>query len=171
MPRKDLLRTGLLLRTKPALSPLSFGETTLALCHWTCQQQTTVSVHKHIKHFDWTRERKLCLLRERPVNKGLIRTGPKSTKMSDSSVNHKLSCVRTDDISGPIFRPGQTNIKVTTACLCWGRPFLDKLETSIMTRAFATHIIYLFIFSRQKRKSRYGCLACSSSFFLSKNVG
>ena len=28
-----------------------------------------------------------------------------------SSVNHKLSCVRTDDISGTNFQPGQTNIK------------------------------------------------------------
>ena len=31
--------------------------------------------------------------------------------MIERSVNHKLSRVRTDDISGTIFRPGQTNIK------------------------------------------------------------
>ena len=62
--------------------------------------------------------------------------------MIDSSVNHKLSHVRTDDISGTIFRARQTS-KVPTACL-WGRPFSDKVETSIMTRAFATHIILFF---------------------------
>ena len=31
--------------------------------------------------------------------------------MIDSSVNHKLVHVRTDDIGGTIFRRGQTNIK------------------------------------------------------------
>ena len=42
---------------------------------------------------------------------GPIRTRPYFAKLIDRCVNHKLSRVRTDDISGTNFRPGQTNIK------------------------------------------------------------
>ena len=42
---------------------------------------------------------------------GPIPTRPYFAKLIDRCVNHKLSRVRTDDISGTIFRPGQTNIK------------------------------------------------------------
>ena len=42
---------------------------------------------------------------------GPVRTRPYFAKLIDKCVNHKLSRVRTDDISGTNFRPGQTNIK------------------------------------------------------------
>ena len=42
---------------------------------------------------------------------GPIRTRPYFAKLIDRYVNHKLSCVRTNDTSGTNFRPGQTNIK------------------------------------------------------------
>ena len=42
---------------------------------------------------------------------GPIRTRPYFAKLIDGCVHHKLSRVRTDDISGRNFRPGRTNIK------------------------------------------------------------
>ena len=63
--------------------------------------------------------------------------------MIDSSVNHKLSRVRTNDISGTILRLGPTYIKGSD---CAGS------VTSIMTRAFATQILFFCA------QNRYGCL-------------
>ena len=42
---------------------------------------------------------------------GPIHIRPYFPKLIDRCVDHKLSRVRTDDISGTNFRPGQTNIK------------------------------------------------------------
>ena len=50
---------------------------------------------------------------------------PYFTKLIDRCVNHKLSCVRTDDISGTNFRPGQTNIKGSDG-LPLRRAFLEQ---------------------------------------------
>ena len=45
------------------------------------------------------------------VGVGPIRTWPYFAKLIDRCVNHKLNRVRTDNITGTNFWPGQTNIK------------------------------------------------------------
>ena len=62
--------------------------------------------------------------------------------LTDVSIISWAACGRTISVGQTFGRARQTS-KVPTACL-WGRPFSGKVETSIMTRAFATHIIIFF---------------------------
>ena len=81
--------------------------------------------------------------------------------MIDSSVNHKLRRVRTDDISGTIVRPGQTNIKGSDSVPLGQAVLGQSWNIDHYTWAFATHIIVLIPHLRVNyRFSRWSISCC-----------